>query len=190
MLYQRLGKRLIDVAAGIVGLTLASPIILLCCLAIRLDSKGPSVFRQTRLGLRQRPFVCLKLRTMFIETPEAASHQIGASAITPVGRFLRRTKLDELPQLLNVVKGELSLVGPRPCLPSQHELIQLRQERGVFLIKPGITGLAQVRGVDMSNPDRLSKLDAEYLNSISLSNDISILLQTLSGTALTDRAGK
>jgi len=116
---------------------------------------------------------------MHLGTPNIPTHEATASHVTSVGRFLRRTKLDELPQLYNVLRGEMSLVGPRPCLPSQTELVRLRQERGITNIRPGITGLAQIRGIDMSNPARLCDADAEYLASASTMLDLRILLGTV-----------
>jgi lipopolysaccharide/colanic/teichoic acid biosynthesis glycosyltransferase len=180
-------KRLLDLALAAPGLVLLSPLFLACCLAVRLDSKGPAVFRQTRVGAGQKPFTCLKLRTMFLDTPEGASHTIRASAVTRVGRMLRRTKLDEIPQLINVLRGELSLVGPRPCLPSQAELIAAREARGVFAARPGITGLAQIAGIDMSDPQRLANVDAEYVRTASMRLDLWILLMTVFGRGRGDR---
>lgn len=180
-------KRLLDLALAAPALVVLGPVLLACCLAVRLDSTGPAIFRQTRVGAGRKPFTCLKLRTMFIDTPEGASHTIRASAVTRVGRVLRRTKLDEIPQLINVLRGELSLVGPRPCLPSQAELIAAREAAGVFAVKPGITGLAQIDGIDMSDPERLAKIDAEYVKSVSLKLDLWILLMTVLGRGRGDR---
>ena len=126
-------------------------------------------------------FTLYKLRTMYCNTPSAPTHQTDPSAITYLGRWLRRLKLDELPQLLNVIKGDMSLVGPRPCLPSQQVLIEHRQRRGVFSVRPGLTGKAQVLGVDMSNPERLAKIDAEYVAERSFVGDIVLIVQTLTG---------
>jgi len=126
---------------------------------------------------------------MYVGTASVPTHEVSASRITPIGRFLRRTKLDELPQLWNVVKGEMSLVGPRPCLPDQTALVEARQRWGVAALRPGITGLAQLRGIDMADPARLAEIDAEYLASASLPADLEILIGTvLSGEARGDRA--
>src|SRR5690606_21050344 len=140
----------------LLGLLVASPVYLACLLAVRLSSPGPALFRQIRVGMSEQPFTCYKLRTMYADTRHAPSHEIGAKSVTPVGHWLRRLKLDEIPQLWNVVKGEMSLVGPRPCLPTQTELVEARRVRGVYGVRPGITGLAQVAGVDMSNPVKLA----------------------------------
>jgi O-antigen biosynthesis protein WbqP len=118
---------------------------------------------------------------MFSGTESVPTHEVSASRITPVGRFLRRAKLDELPQLWNVLKGEMSLVGPRPCLPTQVALVEARRRRGVAGLRPGITGLAQVRGIDMADPEALAEIDAEYLAAASLAADLGIVLRTLFG---------
>jgi O-antigen biosynthesis protein WbqP len=149
-----------------------------CRGAIRSTSEGPALFRQVRVGRDEKPFVCLKLRTMYAGTPSVPTHDAPAAAATRLGLVLRRWKLDELPQLWNVLVGEMSLVGPRPCLPSQHELIAERRRRGVFSIRPGVTGLAQVSGVDMSDPVGCAALDARYMAGMGLLPDMMILFRT------------
>ncbi|WP_024586614.1 sugar transferase [Aliihoeflea sp. 2WW] len=181
------GKRLLDIAIALPLLLVASPVLTVLVLAIRLDSTGPGLFRQMRVGRDERAFTCLKLRTMRADTGDRATHLTSADQVTRIGGFLRRTKLDELPQLWNVLKGEMSLVGPRPCLPSQDELIVARRRRGVFLVRPGITGLAQVRGIDMSDPARLVELDARYVETMTMAGDLGILAQTLIGKGQGDR---
>jgi O-antigen biosynthesis protein WbqP len=126
---------------------------------------------------------------MYMETGNAPSHEVSASAVTPLGRRLRALKLDELPQLWNVLRGHMSLVGPRPCLPSQTKLIAARRQRGLHTIRPGITGIAQVAGIDMSDPARLAAKDAEYLTRMSLRFDLQLLLATLLGNGRGDRVG-
>ncbi|OQM73837.1 sugar transferase [Manganibacter manganicus] len=180
-------NRIIEFVLAGVGALMAAPVILGCAAAIRLTSSGSAIFRQVRVGLNEQPFTCLKLRTMYLNTGDAPSHETKVSAITPVGHFLRRTKLDELPQLWNILKGEMSFVGPRPCLPSQVELIAARRKRGVYAIRPGITGVAQVAGVDMSDPERLAKLDAVYLAEYSLMTDLRLIMATLFGAGRGDR---
>jgi O-antigen biosynthesis protein WbqP len=180
-------KRLFDVCAALVLGPFALVAVGVLAVLVRLDSPGPAIFRQVRIGRGERPFVCLKLRTMRLETPDAPSHEVGASAVTGVGRFLRGTKLDELPQLWNILKGEMSLVGPRPCLPAQAALIAARRARGLYAIRPGITGVAQVAGVDMSEPERLAELDATYLGDMSLRRDAGLIAQTLLGAGRGDR---
>ena len=145
-------KRLVDICAALFGLVLSSPLVAVAVLAIRRESPGPAIFRQQRVGRWGREFTCYKLRTMYVGTAHLPTHETQASAVTPLGQKLRRWKLDELPQLFNVLTGEMSLVGPRPCLPTQTALIEARRTRNVFAVRPGITGLAQVRGIDMSEP--------------------------------------
>lgn len=176
-------KRAFDFLGAALGLVVAWPVILLLVLLIRRESPGPGIFTQRRVGREGTVFPCHKLRTMFIETPNVPSHQASASQVTPLGQKLRRTKLDELPQLWNVLKGEMSFVGPRPCLPSQVELIEERRKRGVLSIPPGITGLAQINNIDMSDPLRLAEKDAEYVRTRSFGRDLSIILRTVVGGA-------
>jgi lipopolysaccharide/colanic/teichoic acid biosynthesis glycosyltransferase len=139
------------------------------------------LFFQTRVGRRQKSFVLVKFRTMRPDTASVATHLVDVSAVTGIGRFLRRTKLDELPQLWNVIKGDMSLVGPRPCLFNQEELIVERARRGVFDARPGITGLAQIQGIDMSTPELLAKTDAEMLKSLKLIDYFRFIFLTVLG---------
>lgn len=180
-------KRTFDLIFSVAGICVAAPIILGCMLAVRLTSPGPAIFRQTRVGRDEKPFVCLKLRTMYRDTRDAPSHETSGAAVTSIGKHLRRFKLDELPQLWNIIVGEMSFVGPRPCLPSQTELIAARRGYGLQRLRPGITGVAQVAGVDMSDPGKLAALDATYLNNMSIANDIRLILATLSGSGRGDR---
>ncbi len=174
-------KRALDVAACALLLLLLWPVLLIVIAAIRLESRGPAIFRQSRVGKDGRAFTCYKFRTMFTGTGNLPTHQVSASAITPLGDYLRRFKIDELPQLFNVLAGDMSLVGPRPCLPSQLELIEARRRLGVLDVPPGITGLAQVRGIDMSDADRLANVDAQYVRSRSLKGDLKLIWATLRG---------
>ena len=161
----------LDLALSAIGLIATSPILVVAAILIRADSPGSPVFAQTRVGRREEPFTCLKLRTMRRGTVSAATHETAAAALTRIGAVLRKIKVDELPQLWNVLKGDMSLVGPRPCLPQQAELIARRRERGVFDVRPGITGPGQVAGVDMSEPERLAKLDFDLPGRRSLGLD-------------------
>lgn len=172
-------KRLLDFVISAVGLLVLWPVVLVAAIAVRATSPGSAIFAQTRVGRNETPFSCLKLRTMWKDTRAVPTHEAPTAAVTPVGRFLRKTKIDELPQLWNVLVGEMSLVGPRPCLPMQHELIEARRRRGVFVLRPGITGLAQVRGIDMSVPEICAANDAEYLAATDAMRDIRILAATL-----------
>lgn len=180
-------KRLFDLVVASIGAIVAAPVILVCMAAIRIDSPGAALFRQTRVGKGEREFTCLKLRTMRIGTRNAPSHETGSSSVTSVGRFLRASKLDELPQLWNILKGDMSLVGPRPCLPEQATLIEARRRYGLYDIRPGVTGVAQVAGVDMSAPEELAALDATYLQDKSLKADVKLIVATLLGSGRGDR---
>src|SRR5690606_6661121 len=142
-----------------------------------IDSRGPGLFVQERVGKDGRTFTCYKFRTMNIDTVEAPTHHIPRSAVTRLGRILRRPKLDELPQIWNILRNEMSLVGPRPSLPLQVELVEARRRRGVLELKPGITGLAQINSVDMSNPEALAKWDARYKALQSIKLDMQILIK-------------
>lgn len=178
--------RFLDIIFSVVGLVTLSPLILLMMLMGWFDTRSP-MFRQERVGRNQHSFVLVKFRTMRPDTASVASHLADASAITSLGHFLRRTKLDELPQLWNVLKGEMSLVGPRPCLFSQEELIAERAERGVYRARPGITGLAQVKGIDMSTPKLLAETDAQMLEMMSLRNYFRFIFLTVLGKGAEDR---
>lgn len=180
-------KRFFEILASVLGLIVAAPLILVLIPVIRLSSPGPAIFRQDRVGKGQHVFTCYKLRTMAAGTQQLGTHEVSSASVTGVGKFLRKTKLDELPQLWNVLLGEMSLVGPRPCLPNQVELIEEREKRGVFGVSPGITGLGQVRGIDMSVPEILAKCDAEYVQNQSLGLDFRLLLQTVMGAGREDR---
>ncbi|QKC80083.1 sugar transferase [Mesorhizobium erdmanii] len=172
-------KRAFDLVGTALLLLVTSPILLLCALAVRASSPGPVIFSQMRVGRDGALFRCHKLRTMVQGTPSLPSHEAPANAVTAVGRILRRFKLDELPQFWNVLRGEMSLVGPRPCLPTQTELIERRRQLGVLAALPGITGMAQVRGIDMSNAQLLAETDAAYLRRASFWLDLRILFATL-----------
>lgn len=178
--------RVFDILFSALGLIVLSPMILVVWLLGWFDTCAP-LFRQERVGRRQQPFVLVKFRTMRSDTVSVASHLVDASAITPLGRFLRRTKLDELPQLWNVLRGEMSLVGPRPCLLNQDELIAERAARGVFDARPGITGLAQIKDIDMSTPELLAKTDAEMIFTMSVANYFKYIFLTFAGKGQGDR---
>jgi len=175
--------RFFDIILSAGGLVVASPLLLVLWLLGRFDTGCP-LFRQRRVGRNREPFTLVKFRTMRPGTAHVATHLADAGAVTPFGRFLRRTKLDELPQLWNVLKGEMSLVGPRPCLYNQEELIRAREARGVFAARPGITGLAQIKGVDMSTPELLAELDSSMLASLGPGAYLSFIFKTLTGRGL------
>ena len=142
---------------------------------------------QRRIGRDKKPFTLIKFRTMRPETGSVATHEVDPDQVTTWGKLLRKTKIDELPQLWNVLKGEMSLVGPRPCLPNQIELIEARRKLAVLTIPPGITGLAQIRGIDMSTPDLLAKTDAEMIRTLNLGNYFKYILLTVCGWGRGDR---
>jgi O-antigen biosynthesis protein WbqP len=177
--------RALDLSLSVLGLIVASPLLIVLLILGWFDTGSP-LFRQVRVGRHQKLFTLLKFRTMKCDTASVATHLADAEAVTPYGRFLRRTKLDELPQLWNVLKGDMSLVGPRPCLTNQHELIAAREALGVFSVRPGITGLAQVSGIDMSEPGRLAETDATMLASLDAGHYFRYLLMTLMGRGAGD----
>jgi O-antigen biosynthesis protein WbqP len=178
--------RFLDMVFAVVGLIVAMPLMALLYLVGLLDT-GVPLFRQTRVGQFQKPFTLVKFRTMRPDTQSVATHLASPSAVTPLGAFLRRTKLDELPQLWNVLKGEMSLVGPRPCLFNQTELIEERAARGVFAARPGITGLAQINGIDMSTPRLLAETDAQMLKDLNLTAYFTYIIKTVTGAGRGDR---
>lgn len=161
--------------------------VLLMLMIIGFFDTGSPLFWQTRVGRNKQPFKLVKFRTMKKDTASVATHLANADAITPFGYFLRRSKLDELPQLWNVLKGEMSLVGPRPCLFNQEELVNERDQRGVLVARPGITGLAQVNDIDMSAPKQLAETDQKMLQSLTLGAYFRYILMTVAGKGAGDR---
>lgn len=178
--------RALDVVFALMGLIVTTPLFLVLVVVGLLDTGSP-IFRQVRVGRRQQPFTLWKFRTMRPDMASVATHLADAFAITPFGRFLRRTKLDELPQLWNVLTGEMSLVGPRPCLFNQEALMVERAGLGVFDVRPGITGLAQVQGIDMSTPRLLAETDAQMIKTLTLFNYFKYILLTVLGKGAGDR---
>lgn len=174
----RTAKRTFDLTFALVVLVFFWWLLLIVAIAIKLQSPGPAIFAQERVGRDGRTFICYKFRTMRLGTPNVGSHEAPLDAVTPIGKFMRSSKLDELPQVWNIVRNEISLVGPRPSLPIQTELIEERRARGVLSIKPGITGLAQVNGIDMSDPKSLGRWDEQYLKLQSLLLDLKIIIAT------------
>lgn len=174
-------KRLFDLLFSSLVLASLSWLIFLCWLAVKLDSSGPGFFVQRRVGRHGELFSCIKLRTMQEDTLEAGTHLISKRKLTRVGSFLRKTKIDELPQFLNVLKNEMSIVGPRPCLPSQLDLIDCRDKYGIFALKPGITGLSQVCGYDMEFEDALTSIDYQYVKLRCVTLDLKLVVGTVVG---------
>ncbi|NJM32230.1 MAG: sugar transferase [Limnobacter sp.] len=178
--------RSLDLLFSLLGLLLLLPLLVLL-FVLGLADTGSPLFRQVRVGRGQRPFTLVKFRTMRPNTASVATHLADARAITSFGGFLRRTKLDELPQLWNVLKGDMSLVGPRPCLPSQTAVIAQRAQRRVFEVRPGITGLAQINGIDMSTPELLAHTDAQLIKTLSVRTYLRFILLTALGRGAGDR---
>lgn len=178
--------RFFDILFSLVGLMVGSP-VLLVLLVVGFFDTGSPLFFQVRAGRGQKPFTLVKFRTMRPETASVATHLADASSVTSMGRFLRKFKLDELPQLWNVLRGEMSLVGPRPGLFNQKELLQARAARNVFAVRPGVTGLAQINEVDMSTPELLAKMDSEMIARMSLSTYFRYIFLTIAGRGSGDR---
>lgn len=185
-----MGKRLFDLICATVMTPFALPAVVVLMLVIRMESRGSPLFIQRRIGRNLKEFSLFKLRTMRDGTENLPSHELTVTEITGVGRLLRRTKLDELPQILNIILGDMSFVGPRPCLPNQQELIAERKMRGVYSIRPGITGPAQLAGIDMSTPRELAIADAGYVADHNWRRDIRILLATAFGKGSGDAVGR
>ncbi|WP_432462982.1 sugar transferase [Agarivorans sp. QJM3NY_33] len=172
--------RIFDLLASFLGLLFLWP-VLVAVTIIGLFDTGSPIFVQERVGRSKKPFKLIKFRTMSVETKSVASHLASNASITKLGGFLRKTKIDELPQLINVLKGEMSLVGPRPNLFNQEELIQERDALGVYDVLPGITGLAQVQNIDMSTPQLLAKTDRLMIDTLTLKAYFKYILMTATG---------
>jgi len=177
--------RLLDFTFAFLGLLLGFPVLLVIYL-IGLFDTGSPLFRQMRVGRYKNPFILVKFRTMTIDTASVASHLASKDSITPIGNFLRRSKLDELPQLWNVLKGDMSLVGPRPGLYNQGELTKARESKGVFDVRPGITGLAQINDIDMATPELLAETDEKMINNMDVYKYFSFIFQTVLGRGAGD----
>ncbi len=183
----RMGKVLIDLLFVVALLGVFWWLLLIVWVLIPLNSPGRGIFAQPRIGKGRKLFTVYKFRTMKSGTRQAGTHEMTADSVTRMGSFLRKTKLDELPQVFNIIRGDLSLVGPRPCLPVQTQLIEEREKRGVFSVRPGITGLAQINGVDMSDPVELARWDARYIAQRSLPSEFKIAFVTFLGRGQGDK---
>lgn len=175
-------KRMIDFVISLCGLIVLSPIFLILCAWIKLDSKGPIFFKQKRIGIHKTYFHILKFRTMYIDTPKDMPTHLLADPeqyITKAGKFLRKTSLDELPQIINILKGEMSIIGPRPALWNQDDLIAERDKYGANDVMPGLTGWAQINGRDELEIDVKAKLDGEYVKRLSFGFDIKCFIGTI-----------
>ena len=170
--------RILDFLFSFFGLMLLSPILIIIYLLGFFDSGSP-LFKQERVGLNQKKFLLIKFRTMPINTRSIGTHLVKNIKLSLFGSFLRKSKLDELPQLINVLSGEMSLVGPRPCLLNQKRLIAERKKRGVFKVKPGITGLSQISRINMKTPTLLAKKDQKMINDMSLYKYFFYIFKTI-----------
>lgn len=178
--------RLVDFIAALIGIIVLLPFILLIAIILFLEHRKP-FFIQKRVGKKRVEFTLIKFRSMSPKAANLPTHEISADLITKTGKFIRATKLDELPQLWNVLKGEMSLVGPRPCLPTQEELINERQALGVFNLRPGITGPAQVKNIDMSTPKKLAQEDSQMVDNLTLGSYLKYVLMTVTGSGQGDK---
>lgn len=174
-------KRIFDLISSLVGIIVLSPIILIVAIAVKITSPGPILFSQRRIGKDNKEFKIYKFRTMKIDTPNLPTHLLEKPEqwITPIGKFLRKTSLDELPQLWNILNGEMSVVGPRPALYNQKDLITLRTEKKIHKLVPGLTGWAQINGRDELPIPKKVQLDEEYLKRKSFFFDIKIIFMTV-----------
>ena len=182
-------KRIIDVVISLIGLIVLSPIFLILIIAIKLESKGPVLFKQKRVGISKSHFNILKFRTMRIDTPkDTPTHLLEnpEQYITKVGKFLRKTSLDELPQIWNIFVGQMSIIGPRPALWNQYDLIEERDKYGANDVLPGLTGWAQINGRDELPIDVKSKLDGEYVEKIGFWMDIKCFFGTIRSVLKSD----
>lgn len=182
-------KRVLDFLLALMGIIVLSPIFLLLFLAIKIDSQGPTIFKQKRIGKGKKYFYIYKFRTMRTDTPkEMPTHLLENPDyfITKVGKFLRKTSLDELPQLWNILKGDMAIIGPRPSLWNQYDLIQERDKYGANDIRPGLTGLAQINGRDELEIPVKAKLDGKYTTHVSLPMDLKCFFGTISAVFKSD----
>jgi O-antigen biosynthesis protein WbqP len=178
--------RFFDILLSFLGLLFFGPIIIFLFIMGLFDTGSP-VFRQQRVGINQKPFYLLKFRSMHLNTKPIATHLVEVSAVTKWGSFLRKSKLDELPQLFNVLIGDMSFVGPRPNLFNQTELIDERIKNNVYSYRPGITGLAQIQKIDMSTPKALAEIDALMISKLNVWNYFKYIFLTLFGNGFGDR---
>ena len=179
-------KRVFDIIFSFLGLFFLSPLLFALVFIAYFETRSP-IFVQERVGKNMKPFRLLKFRSMHLNVPDVATHFVNSSNVTPFGRFLRKSKLDELPQLWNVFVGDMSLVGPRPNLFNQEELIAQREENGVYSVRPGITGLAQISKIDMSTPKLLAQIDARMIEKLDILSYFKYIFLTIFGKGFGDR---
>ena len=188
-MYQKVFKRLLAIVLSLLGLICLGWLLILLCIAIKIDSPGPVLFKQKRVGKGKSHFYILKFRTMRIDTPKDMPTHLLANPeqyITRMGKFLRKTSLDELPQLLNILKGDMAIIGPRPALWNQFDLIAERDKYGANDIRPGLTGWAQINGRDELEIDVKAKLDGEYVQRLSFGFDVKCFLGTIAAVLRSD----
>ena len=188
-MYQNVIKRLLAIVLSLLGLLCLGWLLILLCIAIKIDSPGPVLFKQKRVGKGKSHFYILKFRTMRIDTPKDMPTHLLANPeqyITRVGKFLRKTSLDELPQLINILKGDMAIIGPRPALWNQFDLIAERDKYGANDIRPGLTGWAQINGRDELEIDVKAKLDGEYVERLSFGFDVKCFLGTIAAVLRSD----
>ena len=188
-MYKKVIKRIIDFILSLCGLIILSPVFIILCILIKLDSKGPILFKQKRIGINKSNFNIYKFRTMYIDTPKDMPTHMLANPdqfITRAGKFLRKTSLDELPQIINILKGEMSIIGPRPALWNQDDLIAERDKYQANNVKPGLTGWAQINGRDELEIPVKARLDGEYVKRISFLFDLKCFFGTITSVLKSD----
>jgi O-antigen biosynthesis protein WbqP len=178
-MYRNLLKRVLDIVAALFALIVLSPIMLIVAIRVFLEDRGPIFFTQNRVGKNGQTFKFMKFRSMPVDTGDVESAKAGELKVTAIGKIIRRTNLDELPQLINILKGDMSIVGPRPAIPAQENLCALRKQNGADEIAPGLTGLAQVNAYDGMPENEKAKWDGEYAASVSFLNDAKIVARTV-----------
>ena len=188
-MYKKAVKRIIDFILSLCGLIILSPVFIILCIWIKLDSKGPILFKQKRVGINKTHFNIYKFRTMYIDTPkDMPTHMLNDpdQFITRAGKFLRKTSLDELPQIINIIKGEMAIIGPRPALWNQYDLIEERDKYHANDVRPGLTGWAQINGRDELEIDVKARLDGEYVKRISFLFDLKCFFGTITSVLKSD----
>lgn len=188
-MYRGFIKRLIDFVLALCGLIVLSPVFIILCIWIKLDSRGPILFKQKRVGINKTYFNIYKFRTMYIDTPkDMPTHMLSNpdQFITKAGKFLRKTSLDELPQIINIIKGEMAIIGPRPALWNQDDLIAERDKYHANDVRPGLTGWAQINGRDELEIDVKARLDGEYVKRISFLFDVKCFFGTITSVLKSD----
>lgn len=179
VIYSKFGKRLLDIFIVFFAVAILSPLMLLTAILIKIFDPGPIIFKQVRIGRNGDSFSFYKFRSMPVNTGDLASDKVGQVKLTWVGKVIRRTNIDELPQLLNILKGDMSIVGPRPPIGNQSELIEIRSENGALALRPGLTGLAQVNSFDGMTVAEKAAFDGQYASNLSFAKDIKIILNTV-----------